>query len=88
MILGPGQVLGGQGLGLEPAINLAIEGEGGLFHTRLIGVEGLEKTVVSAAEWRDGRWVDVAVKLRVPSGAGGMVGLPEFVDGACSRVRP
>ena len=38
-----------------------------------IGVAGLEKTVVTAASFRKGRWVDVPVKLKVPKAAGGML---------------
>ena len=31
-----------------------------------IGVAGLEETVVSAATFRKGKWLDVPVKLKVP----------------------
>ena len=41
-----------------------------------IGVAGLEKTVVTAASFENGRWVDIPVKLRVPTGAGGFDDLP------------
>ena len=37
-----------------------------------IGVAGLEKTVITAATYRKGRWVDVPVKLKVPKTAGGI----------------
>ena len=35
-----------------------------------IGVAGLEKTVVTAAKFSNGKWVDVLVKLKIPKGAG------------------
>ena len=41
-----------------------------------IGVAGLEKTVVTAARFENGKWVDIPVKLRVPTGAGGFDDLP------------
>jgi len=44
-----------------------------------IGVAGLEKTVVTAATFRKGKWVDVTVKLRVCRGEGGLSDLPEFI---------
>ena len=44
-----------------------------------IGVAGLEKTVVTAARRKKGRWVNVQVNLRMPSGEGGMKGLPSRV---------
>ena len=44
-----------------------------------IGVAGLEKTVITAATYRKGRWVDVPVKLKVPKTAGGMLDLPDCV---------
>eukprot|EP00964_Phaeocystis_antarctica_P049875 scaffold28882_cov61-Phaeocystis_antarctica.AAC.1 len=44
-----------------------------------IGVAGLEKTVVTAASFRNGKWTNVPVKLRVPKVPGGMVDLPEFI---------
>ena len=44
-----------------------------------IGVAGLEKTVVTAATFRNGKWTNVSVKLRVPRVPGGMVDLPEFI---------
>ena len=44
-----------------------------------IGVAGLEKTVVTAATYREGKWVDVTVKLRVCRGEGGLSDLPEFI---------
>ena len=44
-----------------------------------IGVDGLEKTVVTAATYREGKWVDVTVKLRVCRGEGGLSDLPEFI---------
>ena len=44
-----------------------------------IGVAGLEKTVVTAARCKRGRWVNVQVNLRMPSGEGGMKGLPSRV---------
>ena len=44
-----------------------------------IGVAGLEKTVVTAAKFSDGKWVDVPVKLKIPKGAGGFDDLPEVV---------
>ena len=44
-----------------------------------IGVEDLDKTVVSAARWDGSRWVDVEVTLEVPQGPGGMSGLPRKV---------
>ena len=44
-----------------------------------IGVAGLEKTVVTAATYREGKWVDVTVKLRVCRGEGGLCDLPEFI---------
>ena len=44
-----------------------------------IGVAGLEKTVVTAASFRNGKWTNVSVKLRVPRVPGGMVDLPEFI---------
>ena len=44
-----------------------------------IGVAGLEKTVVTAAKFSNGKWVDVPVKLKIPKGAGGFDDLPEAV---------
>ena len=44
-----------------------------------IGVAGLEKTVVTAARFSGGKWVDVPVQLRIPRGAGGFQDMPEFV---------
>ena len=44
-----------------------------------IGVAGLEKTVVTAARYSGGKWVDVTVKLRIPGGEGGFKDMPEFV---------
>ena len=44
-----------------------------------IGVAGLEKTVVTAAKFSNGKWVDVPVKLKIPKGAGGFDDLPEVV---------
>ena len=44
-----------------------------------IGVAGLEKTVVTAATCRNGKWRDVPVKLKVPKGSGGMDDLPEYI---------
>ena len=42
-----------------------------------IGVEDLEKTVVTAGRWDGKKWVDVKVVLEIPHGEGGMTGLPE-----------
>ena len=44
-----------------------------------IGVAGLEKTVVTAAKFVGGKWVDIPVKLPIPRGAGGFKDMPEFV---------
>ena len=44
-----------------------------------IGVAGLEKTVITAATFHKGKWVDIPVKLKVPKDAGGMVDLPDYV---------
>ena len=44
-----------------------------------IGVAGVEKTVVTAATFRKGKWQDVPVKLKVPKGAGGMNDLPDYL---------
>ena len=44
-----------------------------------IGVAGLEKTVVTAARFTNGKWVDVPVKLKIPRGSGGFEDLPEVV---------
>ena len=44
-----------------------------------IGVAGLEKTVVTAARFTEGKWVDVPVKLKIPRGSGGFDDLPEVV---------
>ena len=44
-----------------------------------IGVAGLEKTVVTAARFTNGKWVDVPVKLKIPRGSGGFDDLPEVV---------
>ena len=44
-----------------------------------IGVAGLEETVVSAATFRKGKWLDVPVKLKVPKDAGGMGDLPNYL---------
>eukprot|EP00964_Phaeocystis_antarctica_P010638 scaffold5852_cov100-Phaeocystis_antarctica.AAC.1 len=38
-----------------------------------IGVAGLEKTVVTAASFRNAKWTNMPVKLRVPKVPGGMV---------------
>ena len=44
-----------------------------------IGVAGLEKTVVTAARFENGKWVDIPVKLQVPTGAGGFDDLPNVL---------
>ena len=44
-----------------------------------IGVAGLEKTVVTAARFTEGKWADVPVKLKIPRGSGGFDDLPEVV---------
>ena len=44
-----------------------------------IGVAGLEETVITAATFHKGKWVDIPVKLKVPKDAGGMVDLPDYV---------
>ena len=44
-----------------------------------IGVAGLEKTVVTAARFTNGKWVDVPVKLKIPRGSGGFDDMPEMV---------
>ena len=44
-----------------------------------IGVAGLEKTVVTAARFTNGKWVDVPVKLKIPGGSGGFEDMPEIV---------
>ena len=54
-----------------------------------IGVAGLEKTVVTAARFHKGKWVDVPVKLRIPGGAGGLKDMPEFVPQmSCREAYP
>jgi len=44
-----------------------------------IGVAGLEKTVVAAATFKNGRWVNIPVRLEIPQGEGGMKGTPSAV---------
>ena len=54
-----------------------------------IGVAGLEKTVVTAARFHKGKWVDIPVKLRIPSGAGGFKDMPELVPQmSCREAYP
>ena len=54
-----------------------------------IGVAGLEKTVVTAARFSGGKWVDVIVKLRIPKGEGGLSEMPDFVPQlSCREAYP
>ena len=54
-----------------------------------IGVAGLEKTVVTAARFHKGKWVDIPVKLRIPDGAGGFKDMPAFVPQmSCREAYP
>ena len=50
-----------------------------------IGVEDLEKTVVTAARYDGKKWVDVKVVVVIPHGSGGMEGLTEVVPQFRSR---